>query len=287
VKMSNVLLVYKKSTFELYNSSPDAEVRDYINSSDPNALSIRKSHECQKRSFDSVVKSLDELGIKHEAIYRAGLSEITGRDLVISLGGDGTFLEVSHYVKSTPMLGVNSDPGEGGSVGYFCCATADNFSEVMKNIGRAPITRLNRLELILEGKNIPEMVLNDIMVAHTNPVATTMCDVVSDGKQFRHKGYGFLVSTAAGSTGSMYCANGIVMPLDSDKIEYIGLGIRGSRPDFATELDITSLTRQAKIYIDGQHLSYDFTLGNKLHVKNGLSLDVVGDLGVKRSRFSQ
>ncbi|HMY73779.1 MAG TPA: hypothetical protein PLQ88_18315, partial [Blastocatellia bacterium] len=48
-------------------------------------------------------------------------------DFVVSIGGDGTALASSHYVRHGAMIGVNSAPGD--SVGHFCSVHRRNFAE--------------------------------------------------------------------------------------------------------------------------------------------------------------
>lgn len=46
--------------------------------------------------------------------------DVDGKTLVISLGGDGTYLRTSSMIlnPNTPLLGINSDPGR--SIGMLC-----------------------------------------------------------------------------------------------------------------------------------------------------------------------
>ncbi|MBR9691772.1 hypothetical protein GOV06_03210 [Candidatus Woesearchaeota archaeon] len=268
--MKNILVVYKKSTFELYGSHEDTV--KFIQSNDPDAEAIKKSHEIQKKSLEKVVDGLDKLDLNYNIIYRGDLTEITDKDLVISVGGDGTFLEVSHYVKDTPILGVNSDPED--SKGFYCCANTDNFIDMFD----APRTRLHRLELLLNRETIPEPVLNDVLIAHSNPGAPTL--YVLDGE--KHLDCGILACTAAGSSARMYQNKGILMPLDSAEIQYLVKEKRGEKPQFADKLELKSLTRQGKLYIDGPHLTYDLGLGDNLIIRKGIPLIVVGNLEEKR-----
>ena len=41
---------------------------------------------------------------------RGELTSVADYNLVLSVGGDGTFLEVARYIGDLPILGVNSDP---------------------------------------------------------------------------------------------------------------------------------------------------------------------------------
>src|SRR5262245_61134067 len=53
--------------------------------------------------------------------------QLASADLVVSVGGDGTLLHASHYVRDGMVIGVNSAPGD--SVGRFCTANRENFQE--------------------------------------------------------------------------------------------------------------------------------------------------------------
>ena len=282
----NVLIVYKKSVYELYSASPDKSLRDFMAEGGEDVQRMKQSHEAQQRSLEVVVKEVEHTGAHYEMIYRAELSteQTAGRDLIISAGGDGTFLEVSHYVHNTPILGINSDPNE--SVGFYCVANAANLGGMLADFGSLPRTELNRMQLTLDDKVIEELVLNDILVAHTNPAAMTRYTLDVDGQKKEYKSSGLLVCTAAGSTAWMYQEGGTVMPLSSKELQYFSRGVRGEKPGFADEMKVHSLTRQGNIYIDGAHLTHDFTLGSSIHIKAGSPLTVVGNLEAKRAMYA-
>ena len=48
-------------------------------------------------------------------------------DLVIAIGGDGTFLRTSHYIENIPHMGVNSNPKK--KEGFFMRTTKVNFKK--------------------------------------------------------------------------------------------------------------------------------------------------------------
>jgi NAD+ kinase len=278
--MRDVLVVYKRSSFEIYGGSPDAAVQDYMQSGSPDVAFMRQSRDTQARTLDVVTGELSRRGVRFEALYRGELRPITGRDLVIAVGGDGTFLEVSHYVGATEILGVNSDPGR--STGYFCTAAADTFAATLDALERLPRTRLHRVEIVRDGVALPELVLNDILYAHANPAATTRYRLTVDGRTTTHKSSGLLVCTAAGSTAWMWEEGGALMPIDATGLQYLSRGQRHERPALATEVAVHSLTRQGTLYVDGAHLAHECGLGCDLLLRPGRPLEVVGDLAAKR-----
>lgn len=274
--MRDVLVVYKRSSFEIYGASPDAAVQEYMHSGSPDVGLMRQSRDTQARSLEIVTRELGRRGVRFETMFRGELRPITGRDLVVAVGGDGTFLEVSHYVGDTEILGVNSDPGR--STGFFCSATADSFVATLDALERLPRTRLHRVEIVRDGVALPELVLNDILYAHANPAATTRYRLSVDGRTATHKSSGLLVCTAAGSSAWMFEEGGELMPLDATRLQYYSRGQRHERPAFANEVAIHSLTRQGTLYIDGPHLTYECGLGCELLLRPGRPLTVVGAL---------
>lgn len=282
--MNKVLVVYKKSIYELYQSSPTPELRAFMEQSSEDVARMRKSHEEQKRTLETVMGELTKQGIAYETAHRAQLGEMRERmqeyDLVVTVGGDGTFLEASHYVEHTPMLGVNSDSNH--SVGFYCATNGEHFAELLKNVDRIPRTIVSRLEIILNGKKISEPVLNDVLIAHHNPAAMTRYTLEANGKTEAQRNSGLLICTAVGSTAFMYEEGGVVMPLDSQHMQYHERSKRNAPFLFADALTIHSLTREGMLYLDGEHLQYNFTLGSTIDIRKGPPLTIVGDLEKKR-----
>jgi NAD+ kinase len=279
--MRDVLVVYKRSSFDLYGASPDATVQDYMHSGSPDVDLMRQSRDAQARCLEAVTRELSRRGVRFETLFRGDLRPIAGRDLVIAVGGDGTFLEVSHYVGDSEILGVNSDPGR--STGFFCSAIAETFGAALDAFDRLPRTALHRVEIVRDGAVLPELVLNDVLFAHANPAATTRYRLTVDGRTTTHKSSGVLVCTAAGSSAWMYEEGGELLPLDAPGLQYFSRGQRRERPARAAEIAIHSLTRQGTLYVDGAHLTYECGLGCDLVLRPGRPLAVVGDLAARRA----
>ena len=185
MNLDNVLVVYKRSLFDLYSNSPDAEVREYIARDHEDIDKIKRSHEVQEQSLSGVLKTLESQGVNYDVLWRGDVKDVKGYDLVIAVGGDGTFLDVSHKVSGVPMLGVNSDPGH--SVGYFTCTNEPGFEDVIRNLESVPRTRLERMQLVHNGETLEEHVLNDILFAHTNPASVTRYRLTVDEESKLYK----------------------------------------------------------------------------------------------------
>ena len=128
----------------------------------------------------------------------AAYEEFKDRDLIISIGGDGTVLNSAHYiVDDTPILTVNS---EKDSIGALCKITAKMFEETLNKILNDDymIEKWTRVEGKL-GHNI-DLALNDIVFQ--KPFGSminyqlTLNDKLEEQRSTR-----IIVSTGAGSTG--------------------------------------------------------------------------------------
>jgi len=128
MKIKKILVVYKKSTYELYNNDVHNDsVKKLIEEEHEAVNTLKNSHTTHQDTLETIVDILKSKKIHFDVIFRGELKEINGYDLVITTGGDGTILETSKYLKDIPIFGVNSDPL--GSVGFFTSATKDNFEE--------------------------------------------------------------------------------------------------------------------------------------------------------------
>ncbi len=287
---NNVLVVYKKSMFELYTDQTKADkVTNAYVEAQP---TLKTSHDIQQKTIETVLAVLTKLGIVHKQICRADLGKESPSlyDLVISVGGDGTLLEVSHYVTSTPVLGVNSNPQS--SIGFFTAATAETIEDSITHLEDLPKTKLTRLQITKNDERLPEFVLNDLLICHANPTGMNRYTLTVDGKSFLRDGTdalrssGLLISTAAGSTGWIYECGGEVMPLGSRRIQFHERDKRNSGFYYASErMEIYSKTREGRIYIDGEHLKHEFTLGDRITIERGDRLTIIGDLRLKRGLF--
>mgnify|MGYP006170164593 FL=1 len=279
-----VALIYKKSVWELFSNSKDSNVSSYISGKAEAKEAFQQSHQTQQNTIQTVKNTLSSSGAEINMVYRSEITEstISSADLVISVGGDGTFLETSHYITdNTPILGVNSDPVR--SVGFFCSCTGDNFEELFNNVNNGPRTNLSRISLKIDGISVDPPVLNDLLFANPNPAATTRYEV--EGETYRNSG--ILISTAAGSTAWSFQEGLDPLPLTSNEFQFIHRGARESASGITSSVKIDSLTRKGKLFIDGEHCSLPLCIGQSLEIKCGQPINVIGNLELKRAQFIQ
>ncbi len=277
--VKKVLLFHKRSTYQLQAVEfRDQRFMQLLEAEHESVKRVEKAHFEHLNTLEHLLKELEARTIQVETKARSTLDhKIKDVDLLISVGGDGTFLDASHYLENVPILGVNS--ATSSSFGHLCLATQKNFSAILDQIAKSVIEPipLLRLEVILNGQSLPEYALNDILIAHQNPAGTSRYLISVDGCSEEQLSSGIWVGTAAGSTGALRAAGGAVLSLDARQFQYI---VREAyiRPgqhkqllkgviDEGQEIRITSQMRTGAIYIDGQHIEYPFRLGDELIVK--------------------
>lgn len=229
-------------------------------------------------ALDELYGALKDLGISFDAQSIGQLTNVGDVDLVITVGGDGTVLAASHFIKNQPVLGLKSFGKQ--SVGHFCAATKKTIRKYLKEViggHRRPI-KLHRLQVRINGQRVAESVLNDVLFASSNPASTSRYKLFAAGRREEHKSSGVWVSTAAGSTAAMKAAGGKKLPLTSDKIEYLVREPYPSRAHYVltkgilpsnARVKIISQTSQGTVFIDGGGAQYPAPTGSTITIGNG------------------
>ena len=273
--INNCLVIIKQTAM-----AQGGRAASFARKGDETAKRLLHADAEQKRAVDAVRRALKSRKI---AFSESSLSKLNAAlrrqlamaDLVISVGGDGTLLGASHYVRGGMMIGVNSAPGD--SVGHFCSANREDFAgrlDAILSLKWRPV-ELARLQITLDGKPLAELALNDTLVAHYSPAATTRY-LIEIGDHFEeHRSSGVWISTAAGSTAGIGSAGGRRMPLRSRHIQFLVRELY-YEPDREYELTrglaspdsgvtIASKMPDGRLYIDGARAQYLFPFGARAH----------------------
>jgi len=144
--------------------------------------------------FSFQILTLDEIYEQKIPYFHSEL-ESSGffphKNLVISLGGDGTLLHASHYVgKNIRLLGINSSPES--SVGHMCALKPEDIAHHLKQIieDENNFKKVQRLQICYQPTekssdkkaddqelpyelSILPLCLNDTLVCHEHPAETS------------------------------------------------------------------------------------------------------------------
>jgi NAD+ kinase len=128
-------------------------------------------------------------------------------DVIITIGGDGTFLRTARIYRMKPIMGINV-----GTFGFLTTYNQDNLELGLKNLlsGNWKSEERTTLKALLEGKTI--MALNDITINVTGSSRMLSFDVKVNGQNlFDFRGDGLIVSTPTGSTAYNLSAGGPIL----------------------------------------------------------------------------
>jgi NAD+ kinase len=292
-----VLVVYKRSYYELYKYEHRERHLTRLQQDHPAIVhTMQLSHEENQRTLAAVCQALETLSLPYDSLYRGDLSPATGYDVLLSVGGDGTFLEVARCALDMPVLGVNSDPQR--STAFFCAADRQHIQRRLEELlaGTLSEVHLTRLQASINGVILPYYALNDLLVAHINPAAITSYTLHLGDASEPQKSSGVWIATAAGSTAAIRAAGGRIMPLRSRQLQYLVREpyfgendrfrlLKGCVPPHMP-LRLTSKMRRGRLFMDGPHLRFPLGLGDVLTVTTApVPLRVLGLDGQRRRRF--
>lgn len=275
---TRVLVVYKKSAYQLYVlERRDPHLVRLVRRRHPDTEEMRRAHEVHQETLQTIEAIFKRLGVVCEFVYRADLTSTTRYGLVVSVGGDGTLLQASHVVRDIPVLGVNSDPQRSEAV--FCAATRQNFERLLRRAlgGELPECRLFRLQVRLNGRALPPLALNDVLIAHDDPATMSRYRLKIGSRQEDQKSSGVWIATAAGSSSAVLAAGGKRLPWTAKQFQYrprelyrgrlARYRLTGGVLQRGERVEVTWLMREGAAFVDGPHVRHRLRFGDRLVVE--------------------
>ena len=288
----HVLVVYKKDAYQQYlQEQQDPHLLRLLRRGHPDVLDTQRAHAVHEEAVEAVIHALRQLPVEVEMAYRADLKVTRRRyDLLVSVGGDGTFLQAARSVGHTPILGVNADPARSEAV--FCAATRRTFLTFMRRwlAGTLPERRLYRLQVALNGARLPQRAMNDLLVAHDDPATMSRYRLRIGGREELQKSSGLWVATAAGSSSAVLAAGGVRLPWRTAKFQYRPRELYRGRLSHPTltggilsppaKVTIIWLMRRGAAFVDGPHVKMPLQFADRLEITLSLA-DPLRVLGLR------
>jgi NAD+ kinase len=279
-----LLVVYKKSQLMLYREHQPETLAE-IERREPELLAkFIEVHEENSQAIRKIRGAIESRGIDATFRYRANHQRPDRYDLVISVGGDGTLLDVAHHVLHAPLLGVNSSKH---SIGHFCATKSADFSDFIDRYinGEVPTVKLTRLQAHINDSPYEVPVLNEALLAHVEPGGVSRYTISIDGHSEEHKSSGVWMSTAAGSSAAIRSAGGELMQASDTRIQFLvrepyrwgGLPFNLERGYVDNAINYLCKTRTAALFLDGHRIKIPLSLGDRVRIsRHPNPLNVVG-----------
>lgn len=182
-------------------------------------------------------------------------------DVVVSLGGDGTFLEAASRVgkKQIPILGINM-----GRMGFLADVTADEIDEALEAIYSDACEVERRTVLQVEYSNgqpsTHPYALNEVAILKHDNSSMIAIRVNIDGEYLStYQADGLIINTPTGSTGYALSVGGPIISPTSNTLGLVPVAPHSLnvRPftlcdDVEVELSVDSRSHQFLVAIDGR-----------------------------------
>ncbi len=183
--------------------------------------------------------SLDERTAASLGIAGKPVEELSACDLVVSIGGDGTFLFTAREVSPTPIMGVNL-----GEVGFLNAVSPNECIEAVRTAveriksGEAELQELPQIQASGSGWTLPPAV-NEVAILGPQRGRNNGVRIESlvDGDQYS-AGHadGVLVSTPAGSSAYNLSEGGPLVHPDVSAFLITEMCAEGSMPSLAVPI---------------------------------------------------
>ena len=183
----------------------------------------------QQPFTDTVISFLREIGCRvvlHKNISSKNadfqsfethldLQQINSVDFMVSIGGDGSFIDAADLIGdlNIPLVGINT-----GRIGFLSAIKKDNFEASIRMLLENKYTLESRSLLHIEGSEPLSLnthfVVNDVTIRATDSDSINAITVTTDGKHINtYWADGLIVATPTGSTAySMSCGGPILHP---------------------------------------------------------------------------
>ena len=224
-------------------------------------LSILEKHEaevCIHKEFYQFLTKDQKMDIRTAGVFEGSDFEA---DMVLSMGGDGTFLKAASYVgdKCIPILGINT-----GRLGFLADVSPEEMEETFQDIykGNYMIEGRSVLQLTSEGKPLKGYAfgLNEIAVLKQDSSSMISIHTSINGAYLTtYQADGLVIATPTGSTAYSLSVGGPVIVPHSKTIAITpvaphSLNVRPIviNDDWEITLDVESRSHNFLIAIDGR-----------------------------------
>lgn len=235
-------------------------------------LSIDHSVQIEERFYAYLISNgyqLGGVGIMSSHTY-------SYTDLLLSIGGDGTFLRAAKMIAGTPakIIGINS-----GRLGFLANIQPEDFGAIWDDIITGVVNTEQRdlLEIVVEkssGELISRgVVLNEVAMIKQDTASMITLDVQANGDYLAsYESDGLLVSTPTGSTAYALSVNGPIIHPTSPVFTVLPIAshMLTMRPIVlpnTVEVTVSVKSRTGTFLLACDGKSHSHNVGDKIHIK--------------------
>ena len=160
-----------------------------------------------QHTLDNVKRHLRNRDVKLIRISELEKDSIVDKDIVIVVGGDGTFLFAASYSKIIPVLGINGDMNT--SLGYLTLLNRENLDSLGPILdGEYDIDTRIRARVKLNGQTLVQLALNEVLIGSNHLWESFDYELTHRNITEQHRDSGVIIATNTGSTALYSSAGG-------------------------------------------------------------------------------
>lgn len=205
-KFTQVLVVEKETRLEYLEKSNQLDNLDK-----KKRENITEDNNRHYTAHDLLVESLGSNQLDYVCIKDKEISEVDFEEfgVVITLGGDGTFINAAAKISHQILIGINSEPRK--SIGGLARFVPSDIPDLCQKIatGNYNVQNWDRLSARINGKELPYWAINEILISKPNIYQTSKLHIKVGDKDGFCYGNGIIISTQRGSTAFYKSANGL------------------------------------------------------------------------------
>ena len=173
---------------------------------------FEKINEIKQNFSKASFLAIDYASVKKELLKDA--------DLILTLGGDGTFVKAAHLVEDSLILGINSNPET--SEGVLTSITIDEIDQ-LKYLDKRKfeVIERQRADVILNDKILDEKAVNEVYIGAASQFHTSRYRLKFKGKEEEQRSSGIIVSTGTGSEAWFLSAGGKPFHYKDRKLSFV------------------------------------------------------------------
>ena len=206
MSFDRIFCVSKTTTYEI-NHENEEKVRKFEGLPALMQKRIRESHERHRLFLANLREDFEDAGVRVEYLKEDGLDLIAPEknDLVISCGGDGTFLSCAQNFPDSLLLGTNSDYRDEnpkmGSLGALTSVDRRNLPKMVAKLLSGGWKSLiwRRLGAKINGRQLNRLAVNEIFFGSKLPYLTCEMRIAIQRMDSAFLSSGLICCTGMGS----------------------------------------------------------------------------------------
>ena len=174
----------------------------------------------EAKTIERIQKIFSDSQTKIIAFNDLKKNDLTKADLIITLGGDGTFVKAANLAEDSSILGINAEPHKSeGALTSLDISELDRLEEIAK--GKYEIVKRHRAKVKLNGNLLDEHAINEVYLGAASQFHSSRYKIKFKDIEEEHRSSGVIISTGTGSPAWFYSAGGKVFNHDEEKLGFI------------------------------------------------------------------